>query len=291
MFVPSNCQGKQRHRWRPAFAMMSMMLIVALALARTAQAVEFDEKLKAPMMKDAADLRAQARGYSARFAALRDAAPERLLTEAALAREQFNLAWTIQRAIDEKKPLPDLADVGIVPNPNGGVQINSKAFPQWLPLYERISSLLPSWDTTQYGPELIRRGFRESDITLLKEYLDTHDVQRMGAQRALPIALAFNKVVAKYDKVKRPVEPALAISYFYQQALARAESSREWTAELLAVLDPQRTRILIAFFSEFETTTWWTPNDVPAEVADLLTKMRLPDFQQRATAEVQGVQP
>jgi hypothetical protein len=289
MHVPSNCHGRQRHRWRPALA--TVLMVTLATLASSAQAVDFDEKLKAPAMKDPAELRSQAQAFSARFAHLRAAAPEQLVKDAALAREHFDLSWKISRAIDERRPLPDLADVGIVAGPEGSIHIDSKAFPQWLPMYERLSSLLPGWDFAMFAPELVRRGFRDTDVTSLKEYLATHDLERAAAQRALPTALAFSKVVAKYDKLKRPVDNGLAMSFFYQQARLKAEASREWTAGLLDALDAQRGRILIEFFSEFETKTSWTPSDPAVAVAELLAIMRLPDFQQRATAEAQGVRP
>ena len=285
MHVPSNCHGRQHHRWRPALA----MLMLALAAAGSAHAADFDEKLKAPTMKDPAELRSQAQEYSARFARVRAATPEQLVKDPALARDHFDLTWKIKRAVDEGRPLPDLAAVGIVPGAEGSVLIDSKAFPQWLPINERFASLLPGREFAVFNPELTRRGFRDTDLARLTEYLSTHDVERAGAQRALPAALAFSKVVAKYDKLKRPVDYGLAMSFFYQQARLKAEATREWTLGLLDALDAQRGRILIEFVSEFETTTSWTPSDPSVAVVDLLAMMRHPDFQQRATAEAQGV--
>jgi len=267
-----------------------MLMFALAAVTSSAQAADFDEKLKAPTMKDPAELRSQARAYSARFAQLPAANPEQLARDPAMAREHFDLTWKIKRAVDERRALPDLADLGIVPGPDGSVLIDSKAFPQWLPIHERLSSLLPGWDFAMFGPELIKRGYRDTDITRLKEYLATHDVERTAAQRVLPTALAFNRVVAKYDKLKRPVDYGLAMSFFYQQARLKAEAAREWTLGLLGVLDAQRGRILIEFVSEYETTTSWTPSDPSVAVVDLLAMMRHSDFQERATAEAQGVQ-
>ena len=61
MYVHDNRQGRQRHRWRPAITSMLM-----LALASFSHAADFDEKLKAPMMKDAGELRSQAPGLQPR---------------------------------------------------------------------------------------------------------------------------------------------------------------------------------------------------------------------------------
>lgn len=286
MYVHDNRQGRQRHRWRPAMTSMLM-----LALAAFTHAADFDEKLKAPMMKDAGELRSQAQAYSARFAAAREANAWQLFKDPALAREHFDVAWRIKRAVDERRPLPDLADVGIVPGPDGSVKINSKTHPQWLPIEERLAALLPTWDYALHGPELIQRGFREADIATLQGYIASHDVDRAAQKRALPVALSFNKVVAKYDRLKRPVDYGLAMSFFYQQAQARFDATREWASGLLDALDAQRGRVLVEYISEFETTTLWTPSDPAEAVTEMLTMMRRPDFQQRATAEAQGARP
>ena len=66
MHVPSNCHGRQRHRWRPALA--TALMVTLAAFTSSAQAADFDEKLKAPAMKDPAELRSQAQAFSARFA-------------------------------------------------------------------------------------------------------------------------------------------------------------------------------------------------------------------------------
>ena len=88
--------------------------MVALAVTGSAQAVEFDEKLKAPMMKSQAALHSQAQAYAARFVAC--AMPHRS-SSSRIPRwraRQFDVVWQIQRAIDERKPLGELADAGIV---------------------------------------------------------------------------------------------------------------------------------------------------------------------------------
>ena len=289
MTVPSNWHGRPRQRWRMPLSALTMLALATLSAAATP--VAFDEKLNAPMMQDAAKLQSTAKSFSAKFARLRAASPEQIVRNPALAREQFDLTWTITKAIDTGRPLPDLTEVGIVANPDGGVIIDSNAFPQWLPIDERISTLLPAWDMAAISPELMRRGFRTEDIAQLQEYLAAHDVERAAAKRALPVALAFNKVVAKYDRLKLKIDISLVMSFFYQQARQKSEARREWTLGLLDALDAQRGRILIEFISEFKTTTLWTPEDQSIAIEDLLTKMRRTDFAQRATAEAQGVRP
>src|SRR4051812_38299246 len=76
------------------------LVLVLASLASVVLAAEFDEKLPAPLMKDAGALRSEAQSFSARFAELRSAGPQQLISSPALSAEQFRLAWQIQQAID-----------------------------------------------------------------------------------------------------------------------------------------------------------------------------------------------
>jgi len=280
MHVPNS------HRWRPKLA-AGLMLTLA-TFTGLAQAVEFDERVRAPAMKDTVELRSQAQSLSTRYAEVRAAAPEQIITDPALAREQFDLTWKLKRALDQQRPLGDLTAVGIVSHTNGSIEVDSSAYPQWLRYDERLASLLTEGNLDLISQNLANRGFRDSDIAALRSYLATHDLGRAVAQRALPVALSFHKLVMKYDRLKRPVDEALLLSYVYQQAKLRSDSTREWAAGLLAALDAQRARILIEHISEFNTRTYWTPTDQSAALADTLAMIRRPDFEQQATTEAQG---
>lgn len=288
MHVP-NSQHRPRHRWRPPLAAVSMLALAALA--GSAQAVEFDATLRAPMMKSQGELKAQAQDYSAKFAATRETAPERLVTDAALGREHFDVAWKVQRAIDQRQPLDELAAVGIISDVNGGVRIDFNKYPQWSPFHERLSVLFAEPDLEGLGKELMQRGFRDVDVATLTNYLATHDLQRMCAERALSVALSFNKLVRKFDRSKRPVDSGLLLSYVYQREKVQADARREWATGLLQGLDAQRARILFEYVSEPEAFGVWTPTNQEVALAGILEAMRLPDFEQRAIAEARGVQP
>ncbi len=77
---------------------------VLASFAGSAQAVEFDEKLKAPMVKDAAVLRSQAQSYSASFARSRTRRRAEIVTNRASGSERFDLSWQIQQAIEARAP-------------------------------------------------------------------------------------------------------------------------------------------------------------------------------------------
>ena len=289
MYVPSNCHGRQCRRWRSAWAMALMACLAAHA--SSALAVEFDEKLKAPMMKNQAELHSQAQAYSARFAAVREAAPEQLIRNPALARERFDLAWQIQWAIDTRKPLDALTAAGITAQADGSYLIDSDAHPEWNELHQAMPGLLSGENLDHWVPLLVARGFRTEDVEILREYAKAHAPAAASSAASLPIALGFGRTVRKLDKLKRPIPDALVQSFLYQRARVADESSRLWVEGLLKVLDAQRGRILVSSFLELERTTTWIPEDVSEGIAALLAEVRRPDFEALVTAEANGVAP
>jgi len=284
MHVPSNCHGRQRHRWRAAIAPMLMLVLAAFT-----HAAEFDEKLKAPTMKDTAELRSQAQAYSARFARVREASPEQLLRDAAMAREKFDVAWKIQWAINERKPIGELAESGVTLQPNGSYAVDTVGHPEWVDLANTIAVLLIGENQQHWIPLLIARGFRPQDVEVLKSYVQGHDPMKASAEATLPIALSFGRTVRKYDKLKRPVPDALVHSFWYQRAFAASESDRAWVLGLMQVLDAQPQRILVSSFAELKQTMYWLPENVPEGIASFLEVVRRPDFEALAIAEAKGV--
>jgi hypothetical protein len=268
-----------------------MMTMLTLALTGTSQAAEFDEKLKAPMMKGQAELQTQARAYATKFIAIREAAPEQLIRNSALAREKFDLVWQIQRSIDEGKPLGDLAEVGITLQPNGSYVIDTTGRPEWNDLHKIIAGLLSPVNLERWLPLLVARGFRPEDVEIVREYVKARDPTRLSAEATLPVALSFGRSVRKWDQLKRTVPDTLVLSFLYQRARAASESNRLWVDGLMQKLDAQRGRILLSSFLELERTTYWIPENVSEGIATVLADVRRPDFESLVTAEAKGVAP
>jgi hypothetical protein len=257
----------------------------------SAQAADFDEKLKAPTMKDPAELRSQAQAYSARFAAIREAAPEKIIKDSALAREQFDVTWKIQRAIDEHKPLGEGAISGITEAGDGSYAIDMSGHPEWHDLAQTITVLLTHENLEIWIPALVARGFRPEDVAVLRDYATASDPVSASAAATMPIALGFSRVVRKYDKLKRPVPDAAVHSFWYQRARAASESNRLWVDTLMKRLDAQRGRILVSSFLELNQKAYWIPENVSAGIAAQLALVRQPDFESLVIAEAKGVAP
>jgi len=271
-------------------AWLPMMMLILASFTGGAQAVEFDERTKAPMARGGAALKTQAESYSASFARLSTASPAEMVTDKVLAQERFELEWQLTRALEDQRPLEDLSALGLVKYENG-FRIDYNAFPQWQPFPERIASLMPTMSMNVAGPQLVARGFRESDVAILRSYLETHDLKAETSARTLPIAISFSKVVKKYDKIKRPVGKDVVFSFLYQRNKTELEARRAWSESLIRTLDEQRVRVLDSYLSETQGIGYWSPSDSEAGVASLLATMRLPDYEQRATAEAAGATP
>jgi len=97
---------------RPSLA--AVLMIALTGIVGVAYAAGFDEKLKAPVMKSTGDFKIQAQTFAKKYTDIRAASPVQLVTSASLARQQFDLIWQVQHAIDQGKPLDELAGVGIV---------------------------------------------------------------------------------------------------------------------------------------------------------------------------------
>jgi hypothetical protein len=266
------------------------MTLILAGFAGGAQAVEFDEKVKAPMVRNGVELKTQAESYSASFARLGGVPPVEMVSSKALTQEYFEAKWQLQRSLDDKQPMEDLTALGLVKDGNG-FSIDYNAFPQWKPFYEVLAELMPSMDMDNLGPLLVARGFRDADVAAIRRYVETHDLDAAISVQTLPLAISFSKTVKKYDKIKRPAGKDQVLAFLYQRSKVEVEAQRVWSEGLLRTLDDQRVRVLRSYFSELKSTGYWAPDDVEAGVSGLLALMRLPDYEQRVTADARKVTP
>lgn len=285
MHVTSPCREQRDSRSRTFAA------VLMLALAGTgglAQAAGFDEKLKAPMMKDAADLRTQIESFAPRYREIRAATPMQMITNASLARQQFDLTWQLERAVNDGRPLKEIEAIGFVNHGDGSYSIDVAVHPEWRVQANHIKSGLTSSLLEPICGALVERGFRPEDVAALKNYVSVHDVVAMGRAATASTALAFHRVVQKFDKARRPVPDSLVISYWYQNTRLINETNRAWTEGLLENLDAQRRRILLSYFSEAPGSFFLIPEGVSAGIGQTLTSVRAPDFEQRVMAIARG---
>ena len=286
MHVPSNPVPRSA---RPPFA--AAVIAMFAGVVGIAHAAEFDEKVKAPMFKDTAELRSRAQAFSDRDAQARVSGFDVLVRNRQLSQERFDMSWQVQRAIDDKRSFGDLSGQGVVDRGDGTFSVDLSTYPQWGDPADHLAGMLSALDPALLGAELARRGMKVEDHAKLREYLAAHPEKAVTAAAALPVSVGFSRIVRKYDKLKRAVPDSLVLTYIYQRERATTEARRAWAESLFDSIGPGPSRILESYFSEMKETAVWGPSDTRAGIDGLLANLRLPDFEQKATAEVKGVTP
>jgi len=274
---------------RPPFA--AAVVAMFASVVGIANAMEFDERVKAPQSKDAAELRTRAQSFSEHASQVRTAGAAAVIRDRTLSAARFDVEWELQRSIDLGKGIGDLSGQGIIDRGDGTYGVDLAAHPQWDDPAEQLAGLLPSLSQSGLAAELSRRGMTAGDLTKLREYLAAHDVKAATGAVALPIAVSFSRVVKKYDRLKRPVPDSLVFNYIYQRERATTEARRAWAQGLVDSLGAGGVRVLESYFDEMKSTAVWAPSDTRSGIADLLANLRLPDFEQKAAVEAKGVTP
>jgi hypothetical protein len=289
MQVTSNCPGRRRLKRPP----LAAVLMLALAgFAGVAQAVEFDEKLKAPMMKSAAEWKTQAQAFATKYRDVRAATPRQLISNPSLAGQQFDLTWQLEQAINERRPLTDIESMGFTPKGDGSYVVDYAKNPEWRAMADIVSANLSSNLLDSICEALLVRGFRPEDVSILKAYVAAHDANAAVHAATLPPTLGFGRVVKKFDNAGRPVPDALVISHWYQNTRIVMETNRAWVDGLLNALDAQRARVLLSFFTnEVQGSLLLSPESVDAAIGQTLAAVRLPDFEQRVSMPTTGGAP
>jgi hypothetical protein len=273
---------------RPPLAAVLMLTITGLG--GLAHGAEFDEKLKAPMMKNAEDFQTQAQSFATKFRTVRDAEPAQTVTDASLARQQFDMSWQLERAVNERRPLSEPGALGLISLENGGYRIDTRENPQWRAQGEYIATMFKSNVREGTFKELLERGFRPEDIEALRTYIGSHDVDAASRTAMQSVARAFRGVVRKFDKAARPVPHALVLSYWYQSGRAYHEANRAWSEGLLKSIDAQRQRVLNSYLAELVSFKSVTPESVEEGVRQTLESIRSADLDQESPIS-EGVVP
>jgi hypothetical protein len=256
------------------------LLALLLAATGVAQAVEFDEKVKAPRAMSGAEIRAKIDTVAARLAP-GSVDPLDTIRNASLAREQFDARWMLGTLIDERRPLPELESLGLESQGDGRFQIKSGGRPEWRTLAESLSILSDPEVLSKLAPVFSVRGFRPEDQAALLRYVSSHDLKRARDEAMLKLLISTSKKAKKLEKLKRLNDNVMA-SFFYQKRWLQMDTERRWAVGLLDSLEPQAQRILSSYFSELDTTTLLGPEDISAAYRHERELLLRPDFEQIA---------
>jgi hypothetical protein len=265
-----------------------MLALAGYGLAQAAgiaQSPGFDERIAAPAAKDAAEFKSQARDFVKKHRELRAANPAESVTDVSLWRQQFDLNWQIERAINERRPPGDLESLGFERRDDGSFNIDTREHPEWRDESHRIASLFNSGFREGLLEALLERGFRPEDVVAVDAYIAAHDVKKSVRETKSQVAHDFRRVVRKLDDAKRPVPDSMVVAYWYQSRLAQSEAYRTWSEGLLKVLDAQRVRVLLSYLSEMDSYAVVTPESSSEGIAGTLAAVRSPDFEKLLSTE------
>lgn len=222
-------------------------------LLGAAQAAPFDEQIKGPGSETPPQLKGRLKAHFdtiGRKQAEEEERPGAFIRDRAAHKQWADLRYSIERAMDEGRPLADFADYGLIQQPNGQYKVDLTRYPQWSPLDKRLHMLTNASVLKSYVPALKARGFRDADIDTLLTYVATHDQDQAMYARGRELIDTFAKRLQKRAAAGLPVDLNEMLAYRYQRVSIRDEVNREWAVGLLDAFDKQRQRILVSFFTE-----------------------------------------
>jgi hypothetical protein len=256
----------------------SSALLWMLALAGAAQAVEFDEKVRAPKAASGVELQAKLDSVFAKITGPDAMGPMDAMRSSSFARERFDARWMLGQMVDARVPLPELEALGFNADANGSYTIDTREHPQWRPLEDRIQLLSSPNVLAGLEPELTARGLQAGDFAKVRDYAGLRNLDQERAQSKLTIMLSAGKLAKKMQKLGRLDDQFMA-SLSYQRSRDLAEVERRWATGLLDTLPPQGQRVLASFLTEGPSTTSLVPEpraDAYRQERELLLR---PDFE------------
>jgi hypothetical protein len=258
-----------------------LLLLLLAAGPAAAQAVEFDEKLKAPRAASGAELKQKLDGVAARVTGPNALNAIDAVRDRALARERFDARWMLGALVDARAPLPELEAMGFKARGDGSYTFSTRDNPEWRPLAENLLVLADPAVVTGLEGTFIARGFRPEDNAALKRYVEDHGLKRARDESQLALIISASRMAKKLQKLKRLDDNFMA-AYFYQKGLALAQAEQQWAASLLDALEPRAQRILQSYFSEVASEGYIAPTSTADAYKYERELLLRPDFEQQA---------
>lgn len=182
--------------------------------AAVLQAGTFDEWIVAPPALGAAAFKVRVKDYFAAYERLQSAtddSPGAQIRDRTEHDRWSGLQWRLARALDEQKPLGDLSEFGLISREDGSYSVRLKDYPQWAPLDSLLTVLRDPAVFESYATQLQARGFRDSDLEVMKEYVEKNNPQRAAFTANKPLIEMFGVVPDRFLGRDGPwSRPALA---------------------------------------------------------------------------------
>ncbi len=237
-------------RWAVCFC-----ALLSFTLGHSAIAADVDVSLKPPASVGGDKLKARLRVQRDK---VKNTDPLELTQEPGYVAEYSDNKWQLERLIDNKQSLAGLEEFGITPRPDGAVDVDVKNFPQWAPLSDLLRILQTPQDVDDMSTALMKRGFEDQDLEVLKAYVAENSRKSMMKRASLPLIEHYARIV----RSKRVATLEEAIAHTYRLQRAWDEVDRVWAGGLLRRLSPQAGRILDSTLREMHLARTIIPDDL-----------------------------
>lgn len=239
----------------PSRSRSNLFLPLAVLLVGTVQAAPFNENVKAPTIATEQEFANRLKAHFDTFQRKRAEQPGAFVRDQAARKRWSDLHFSITHAMDEARPLRNLAAFGLVANDDGTYTVDLQKFPQWAPLDSRLYVLSNPNVLESAVPALVARGFRDADIASLRTYVATHDAQQATLAEGKQLVATFAGRLQQRQQAGHPLAMQEVLAYRYQRTMVRREAERQWAIGLLDVLDNQRQRVLASWLEEQQAST------------------------------------
>jgi hypothetical protein len=231
--------------------MKALPWLLVVMLGMSVRAAPYDETLRVPRVESSRELQAPLKEHFETYQRKQqEADPAAFIRDRVAHKQWSDLHFSITLAMDEKLPLEDLADFGLIAQPDRTYTVDLKRFPQWETLEKRLRVLNNADVLQSFIPELESRGFRDIDVDKLCEYVATHDPGVLRYTEGLELVDTFAQRLQRKRQAGQPPSHQELLVYHYQKASISSEAERQWAVGLLDVLDEQRQRILATYVTQ-----------------------------------------
>jgi hypothetical protein len=261
------------------------------AFAGVAPAAKFDERIKAPPAPTNAELKAVIRDYFDTYARVNAESSAGIVRDKAAYQQWFETQWRLQRAIDQKRPLGDLSEFGLIRNADGSYSVDLTEYPQWEPLPVRLDRFREPQLLDIHVEALRVRGFRDADIEALRAYIAKSPPRNQSSATELDITESYFARVKAQLAAKQKAIPSQLLSYMYQSRRISIENERAWALGFLDSFDQQRQRILESYLQEQGGGLTIAPDNIDGLVEFVVDGIASGDLERQINVERKEARP
>lgn len=268
-------------RFISVFCFLLLSCLMANANAADPQSARADYEFDLPVLVRSTPRPGGQADYGAKMSEFRSAFEvnrKRSTTAAGYCNEstfhkRFDLMWTLDRATEEKQTI-DMTEFGFHQIGPNAYSIKS---PEWID----YSLVLGRWKALPVfesdAVALRARGFRNEDVTLLRNYLSTVSEESVMLHKNRQLMDQMSQTIRERRRHGTDATSDEVAAFEYHRQWDNANAQRAWVCGMFDLLDKQRQRILSSMVDEmavgdftFQITTPEDPKERDQKIKDHL---------------------